>query len=78
MKRQYGYTYNVSYWVVQNDNNHTMDFVNIQIVNETVRSRQFLEAYYSTFNAKSFYWRMNFYDYNVPSLQDSIGKSNWS
>ena len=71
---------NIAYQVVQhcNDNNHTMDFDNVQIVNQNtnVRSRRFLEAFYSACNTNSFNRRMNFSDCYVPLLQDIIGNSN--
>ena len=71
---------NVAYQVVQhcNDNNHTMDFDNVKIVNQNknVRSRRFLEAFYSASNTNSFNRRMNFSDCYVPLLQDIIGNSN--
>ena len=71
---------NISYQVVQhcNDNNHTMDFNNIEILNQNknVRSRRFLEAFYSASNTNSFNRRMDFSDCYVPVIQDIIGKSN--
>ena len=67
---------NVAYQVVQhcNENNHTMDLDNVQIVNQNknVRSRRFLEPFYNASNTNSSNRRKNLSDCYEPLLQDII------